>query len=238
MVNFEFMCKHILTVFFAFGVMCCSSTPEVQPMIQEEAVSTARSYLALGDSYTIGTSVAFLENYPNQLADSILDKTGDSLAVKIIAQNGWRIDDLQEGIERADLEEKYDLISLLIGVNNQYQGSSISNFERDFRSLLDSAIRYSGGEKDHVFVVSIPNYGYTPFGASKKEEITAELTLFNARSKAICEEYGIDYYTITDISLEAETNAAFRAKDDLHPSGTQYAAWVSSFIEEVIEKLK
>jgi acyl-CoA thioesterase-1 len=237
MFNFEFMCKHILTVFFAFGVMCCSSTPEVQPMIEEEAVSTAKSYLALGDSYTIGTSVSFSENFPNQLSDSILTKTGDSLLVKIIAQNGWRTDDLQEGIERADLEEKYDLISLLIGVNNQYQRMPIADFERDFRSLLDSAIMYSGGEKDHIFVVSIPNYGYTPFGASKKEEITAELTLFNVWSKAICEEYGIDYYTITDISLEAETNAAFRAKDDLHPSRAQYAAWVSSFLDKVMKKL-
>jgi lysophospholipase L1-like esterase len=238
MFNFEFMCKHILTVFFAFGVMCCSSTPEVQPMIQEEAVSTARSYLALGDSYTIGTSVAFLENYPNQLADSILTKNGDSLLVKIVAQNGWRTDDLQEGIERADLEEKYDLISLLIGVNNQYQGSSISDFERDFRSLLDSAIKYSGGEKGRIFVLSIPNYGYTPFGASKKKEITKELAEFNLRSKIICEEYRIDFYDITEISLEAETNAAFRAQDDLHPSETQYAAWVSSFLDKVVEKLE
>jgi acyl-CoA thioesterase-1 len=238
MFNFEFMCKHILTVFFAFGVMCCSSTPEVQPMIQEEAVSTARSYLALGDSYTIGTSVSFSENFPNQLADSILMKTGDSLLVKIVAQNGWRTDDLQRGIKRTDLDEKYDLVSLLIGVNNQYQGLSIADFERDFRSLLDSAIKYSGNELEHIFVVSIPNYGYTPFGVDKKEETTKDLALFNSRSKTICEEYGIDFYNITEISLEAETNAAFRAKDDLHPSGIQYAAWVSSFLDEVMKKLK
>ena len=238
MVNFEFMCKHILTVFFAFGVMCCSSISEVQPTAHEETVRTTRSYLALGDSYTIGTSVAFLENFPNQLADSILIKTGDSLLVKIVAQNGWRTDDLQEGIERADLEEKYDLVSLLIGVNNQYQRMPIADFERDFRSLLDSAIKYSGGKKDYVFVVSIPNYGYTPFGASKKEEITKELAEFNLRSKNICEEYGIDFYTITEISLEAETNAVFRAQDDLHPSGIQYAAWVSSFLDKVVEKLE
>jgi len=238
MVNFEFMCKHILTVFFAFGVMCCSSIPEVQPTAQEETVRTARSYLALGDSYTIGTSVAFLENYPNQLADSILMKTGDSLLVKIVAQNGWRTDDLQEGIERADLEEKYDLVSLPIGVNNQNQRMPIADFERDFRSLLDSAIKYSGGKKDNVFVVSIPNYGYTPFDAYKKEEITKELAECSLWSKTICEEYGINFYNITEISLEAETNAAFRAQDDLHPSGTQYAAWVSSFLDKVVEKLE
>jgi lysophospholipase L1-like esterase len=238
MSNFEFMCKHFLTAFFAFGVIGCASTAEINPSIKKEMSRTAKTYLALGDSYTIGTSIAFPENYPNQLADSILAKTGDSLTVKIIAQNGWRTDDLQRGIKRTDLDEKYDLVSLLIGVNNQYQGLSIADFERDFRSLLDSAIKYSGNELDHIFVVSIPNYGYTPFGVVKKEETTKDLALFNSRSKTICEEYGIDFYNITEISLEAETNAAFRAKDDLHPSGIQYAAWVSSFLEEVIEKLK
>ena len=232
------MCKHILTAFFALSVMCCSSTTDINPILNKEMSRTAKTYLALGDSYTIGTSVAFSENYPNQLADSILAKTGVSLAVKIIAQNGWRTDDLQRGIKCTDLDEKYDLVSLLIGVNNQYQGLSIADFERDFRSLLDSAIQYSGGEKDHIFVLSIPNYGYTPFGADKKEETTKELAFFNSRSKTICEEYEIDFYTITEISLEAETNAEFRAKDDLHPSGTQYAAWVSSFLDEVIEKLE
>jgi lysophospholipase L1-like esterase len=218
--------------------MCCSSTPDVHPTAQEETVRTVRWYLALGDSYTIGTSVAFSENFPNQLADSILAKTGDSLLVKIIAQNGWRTDDLQEGIERADLEEKYDLFSLPIGVNNQNQRMPIADFERDFRSLLDSAIKYSGGKKDNVFVVSIPNYGYTPFDAYKKEEITKELAECSLWSKTICEEYGINFYNITEISLEAETNAAFRAQDDLHPSGTQYAAWVSSFLDKVVEKLE
>jgi lysophospholipase L1-like esterase len=114
----------------------------------------------------------------------------------------------------------------------------IADFERDFRSLLDSAIKYSGGKKDNVFVVSIPNYGYTPFDAYKKEEITKELAECSLWSKTICEEYGINFYNITEISLEAETNAAFRAQDDLHPSGTQYAAWVSSFLDKVVEKLE
>ncbi|MGY8846939.1 MAG: GDSL-type esterase/lipase family protein, partial [Bacteroidia bacterium] len=188
------MCKHILTAFFALSIMCCSSTTDVNPIINKEMSRTAKTYLALGDSYTIGTSVAYSENYPNQIADSILAKTGDSLAVKIIAQNGWRTDDLQRGIERSDLDEKYDLVSLLIGVNNQYQSLPLVDFEKDFRSLLDSAVKYSGGDKSNIFIVSIPNYGYTPFGAEKKEETTKDLTLFNSKSKTICEEYGIDFY--------------------------------------------
>jgi lysophospholipase L1-like esterase len=238
MTNFEDMCKHILIVLLAFGVMGCASTTDIKPIVKNKMSTTTKSYLALGDSYTIGTSIASQDNFPNQLVDSLLANTGDTVSVKIIAQNGWRTDDLQRGIKRTDLEDRYDLVSLLIGVNNQYQGLPIADFEKDFRSLLDSSVKYSGGIKTHIFVVSIPNYGYTPFGAPKKEEITTDLTLFNTRSKSICEEYGIDFYNITDISLEAETNADFRAKDDLHPSGTQYAAWVSSFLDEVIKKLE
>lgn len=238
MSNFESMCKHILIVLLAFGVMGCASTTNIKPESENEMSKETMSYLALGDSYTIGTAIASQDNFPNQLADSIAERTGAEVDVKIIAQNGWRTDDLQRGIKRTDLDEKYDLVSLLIGVNNQYQGLPLADFEKDFRSLIDSAVKYSGGEKEHILVVSIPNYGYTPFGAEKKEQITSDLAKFNAASKSICEEYGIDFYSITDISLEAETNPEFRAKDDLHPSGTQYAAWVSSFLDEVIRKLE
>jgi acyl-CoA thioesterase-1 len=142
------------------------------------------------------------------------------------------------GIKRTDLAEKYDLVSLLIGVNNQYQGLPLADFEKDFRSLIDTALKYTGNDKNHIFIVSIPNYGYTPFGAEKKEEITADLAKFNGLSKSICDELGIAFYNVTDISLEAETNAEYRASDNLHPSGTQYAAWISSFLEEVIKKLE
>ena len=103
-----------------------------------------KTYLALGDSYTSGTSIAFPVNFPNQLADSIHALTGKTIAVKIVAQNAWRTDDLQRAIKRSDLDETYDLVSLLIGVNNQYQGLPLADFERDFRRLLDTAITFSG----------------------------------------------------------------------------------------------
>lgn len=238
MTNFETMCKHILMVIFAYGVMGCTSTTDIKPEETLTMSKRSKTYLALGDSYTIGTAIAFQDNFPNQLADSVFSVDATEISVKIVAQNGWRTDDLQRGIKRTDLEDKYDLVSLLIGVNNQYQGLPLADFEIDFRSLLDTAMRYSGNDKSHIFVVSIPNYGYTPFGADKKEETTADLEKFNDLSKSICEEYGIDFYNITDISLEAETNAEFRAKDDLHPSKEQYAAWVNSFLDKVMEKLE
>lgn len=238
MTNFDHMCKHILIVLLAFGVMGCASATDIKPEQKAEMTKQTKKYLALGDSYTIGTSIAFPNNFPNQLADSVLANTDDSVEVKIVAQNGWRTDDLQRGVNRTELDSVYDLVSLLIGVNNQYQGLPIEDFENDFRSLLDTTVKYAGGQKSHIFVVSIPNYGYTPFGAAKKDQITSDLKKFNALSKSICEEYEIDYFNITDISLEAETNADFRAKDDLHPSGAQYAAWVSSFLDRVIKKLE
>ena len=201
-------------------------------------MTKTKTYLALGDSYTIGTAIAFPDNFPNLLADSVRAQTGDTLVVKIVAQNGWRTDDLQRGIKRTDLEDKYDLVSLLIGVNNQYQGLPLADFEKDYRSLLDTAIKYSDNEKDRIFVVSIPNYGYTPFGAEKKEKITEDIEKFNALSKVICEEDGIGFYDVTQISLAAETREEYRAKDNLHPSKEQYAAWVSSFLEKVVRKLE
>lgn len=195
------------------------------------------TYLALGDSYTIGTAVAFSQNFPSQLADRIESKTGDQMEVKIVAQNGWRTDDLQRGIKRADLDSQYDLVSLLIGVNNQYQNLPLEDFDKDFRSLIDTTLKYAAGQKERIFVVSIPNYGYTPFGSENKAQITKELAVFNARSKSICEELDIDYYDVTSLSLAAETNSEYTANDKLHPSALQYSDWVSSFWEDILKKL-
>jgi lysophospholipase L1-like esterase len=135
------------------------------------------------------------------------------------------------------LAQKYDLVSLLIGVNNQYQALPLADFEKDFRNLLDSAVKYAGGQKNGVFVLSIPNYGFTPFGADKKEQITQELAVFNALSKSICIEKGIDYFDVTTISLQAENDASYRANDNLHPSAAQYTDWVLSFLDKVLGKV-
>ena len=231
------MSKYVLIALLAFGAISCASQA-TESIDKNQMTTVKKTYLALGDSYTIGTSIAYPDNFPSQLVDSLREQTNIEIDLKIIAQNGWRTDDLQRGIKRTDLDEKYDIVSLLIGVNNQYQGLPVEDFEKDFRSLLDTTVKYAGGEKSHIFVVSIPNYGYTPFGAAKKDEITKDLELFNARSKAICEEYGIDFYNVTDISLAAETREDYRAKDNLHPSKEQYAAWVSSFLDEVVKKLE
>jgi acyl-CoA thioesterase-1 len=238
MYNFEAVRKYFFVVIMALGLSGCSPKATIELSNDNESMTTTKTYLALGDSYTIGTSIAFPDNFPNQLADSVLVNLDINLEVKVVAQNGWRTDDLQRGIKRIDLDDKYDLVSLLIGVNNQYQGLPLADFEKDYRSLIDTAIKYAGGDTNHVFVISIPNYGYTPFGSAKREEITADLEVFNRLSQQICEEQGIDFYNVTDISLAAATREDYLASDNLHPSKEQYADWVSSFLARVIDKFQ
>lgn len=192
------------------------------------------NYLALGDSYTIGESVAENERWPVQLADRLRASGVDINPPKIIATTGWRTDQLKAAIEADDeLLETYDIVSLLIGVNNQYQGRSVESFAPEFEELLQKAIELAGGNKDRVFVVSIPDYGKTPFGASKAEEIAQELDEYNQVSLEICSKYRVKYFNITSISRQDDPEGELVANDNLHPSGKQYGLWVDSFYDEV-----
>jgi len=191
-------------------------------------------YLALGDSYTIGESVAENERWPVQLAD-VLTKDGKSVAKpKIIAVTGWRTDNLKNGINIAQLKNEYDMVSLLIGVNNQYQGKPADQYAIEYEDLLKTAIQLAGGKKERVFVVSIPDYGFTPFGKPKQVKISAELDEFNSINKRITQEYGIAYFNITDISRRGLDDPELVAADGLHPSGKQYTLWV----ERILSGLK
>lgn len=180
-----------------------------------------KKFLALGDSYTIGESVAEAERWPNQLVAKL-----KLTAPRIIATTGWRTDNLKDAIKAANLKPEYDLVSLLIGVNNQYQGKSIEIYEREFEELLQTSIKLAKGKKKNVFVVSIPDYGYTPFGKAKQEKISEELDQFNAINKRIAAKYGVKYFNITEISRKGLEDAELVAGDGLHPSGKMYAQWV------------
>ena len=193
------------------------------------------TYLALGDSYTIGESVAQSERWPVQLA-ARLDADGiDIQAPDIIATTGWTTRNLIDGIAAADIEgQTYDLVSLLIGVNNQFQGRPIQEYRDEFTELLNAAIAFAGGDKERVFVVSIPDYGYTPFGASNQAAISAGVDAFNDAARSITESKDIAFYNITPISREWEAgDNTLVASDGLHPSGEQYRRWVESFYAEV-----
>jgi lysophospholipase L1-like esterase len=183
-------------------------------------------YLALGDSYTIGESVAENERWPHQLAQRLNIPTP-----KIIATTGWRTDELKGAINSAGLKNEYDLVSLLIGVNNQYQGKSAAQYEIEFEDLLKTAIQLAKGKSKNVFVVSIPDYGYTPFGKPKQETITPQIDEFNQINKRIADKYKIVYFNITDISRKGLDDPTLVAGDGLHPSGKMYTLWVAEIVK-------
>ena len=192
------------------------------------------SYLALGDSYTIGESVKESERWPNQLADALTKKGVAVAQPKIIATTGWRTDNLKDAIIKADLKNNYDLVSLLIGVNNQYQGKPADQYAVEFEDLLKTAIQLAKGKPTNVFVVSIPDYGYTPFGLAKKETISKQLDEFNAINKKISKKYKVAYYNITDISRKGIEEPSLVADDKLHPSGKMYTLWTERILENFI----
>lgn len=195
------------------------------------------TYLALGDSYTIGESVAESERFPVQLADS-LRRLGIEIAPPtIIARTGWRTDDLQAAIAKANLRAEYDLVTLLIGVNNQYQSRPINVYRKEFRELLEKSLQLAGGDTSRVFVVSIPDYAYTPFGGGS-DRISREIDEYNAINREISRSYGVHYFNITPISREGLQKPELVARDGLHPSGRQYTRWVELMLPEITRMLK
>lgn len=192
----------------------------------------AKQYLALGDSYTIGESVDRAETYPQQLTAVLNQQNEGFAAPTIIAKTGWTTADLQRGIKNASIEgKKYDLISLLIGVNNEFQGRSLAEFENEFTNLLNQAIEFAK-DKQAVFVLSIPDYGYTPFGMNKQASISARIDLFNEVAEKASKAAGVRYVYITDISRKGFANPTWIAGDGLHPSGLMYGEFVQRILKD------
>ena len=191
------------------------------------------SYLALGDSYTIGEGVPNSDAWPNQLAKALTKKGFAIDTPKIIARTGWRTDNLMAAIEAEKLIGKFDLVSVLIGVNNQFQGKSIDVYKTDFRAILSIAINHCTYGKNGVFVLSIPDYGATPFGKLEREAIGKEIDEWNSAANLICEEFEIPFYDITPISKKAKDDSSLLAKDELHPSGKMYGLWVDQITTSV-----
>jgi lysophospholipase L1-like esterase len=187
-------------------------------------------FLALGDSYTIGESVAKDERWPNLLADALRKQGVDCPNPQIIATTGWRTDELKDAITNARPDKDHTLVSLLIGVNNQYQGKSADDYQPQFEELLNIAIAHAGGDKSKVFVVSIPDYGFTPFGREKQPLISAGIDAFNHVNRTVAAKYGVQYFDITGISRRGLNDPALVAADGLHPSGKMYAEWVEVIV--------
>jgi lysophospholipase L1-like esterase len=200
----------------------------VQALIGQERM------LALGDSYTIGESVEEHERWPNQLVTALNEQGHHFKTPEIIAVTGWRTDELIDSMAQHPFTAPYDLVTLLIGVNNQYQQRSFGQYEQEFPLLLDRAIALVGDDPSRVVVVSIPDYSYTPFGQKhpRADSISAELDFYNEFARSIAEERGAMTINITPISQSKDPKLI--ASDSLHPSGEQYRLWV----EEIINVIK
>jgi len=190
-------------------------------------------FLALGDSYTIGESVAELQRWPVQLIDSLANQGYTCEKADILANTGWDTDDLKKALGASMLPKDYNLVSLLIGVNNLYQGKDISDYGNEFEALLSMAIQQAGGDPSKVFVLSIPDYGYTPFGRDKQPVISAKIDVFNAVNKSVADKKGVTYINITDISRFGFSDPELIADDGLHPSGKMYGRWVARILENL-----
>lgn len=240
--------KAFLFLFSALFALGCTkkelsgTIPIVKPGTDTaiEPVVNKKTYLALGDSYTIGQSVSSAESYPYQLVKVLNDQKLDFASPTIIARTGWTTGDLKQAISSTQLNVKYDLVTLLIGVNNQYRGYSKEDYRREFVELLTTALKFAGGNKSLIYVISIPDWGVTTFGrgSNKNMEISMDIDAFNAINKAETLKMDIAYIDITPESRQALNNDSLIASDGLHPSGTMYADWVKMLSPEILKVLK
>ena len=189
----------------------------------------AYHYLALGDSYTIGESVPAQDNFPSQ-SGTLFRNDSSYLITRIIARTGWTTDELETGIRVSDaataLRAEYDFVSLLIGVNDQYRGRTVDSYKPAFEELLKKAIRFAGNRPERVIVLSIPDWGVTPFAEGRdRNQIAREIDAYNAANRQIAERYNIYYVDITPWTREAAGDRSLLAPDGLHPSGTEYRRW-------------
>ena len=193
------------------------------------------TFLSLGDSYTIGESVLPAENFPNQTVQLLRKNGFDFYSPEIVAKTGWTTDELQATINNHEFHPPYDFVTLLIGVNNQYRGRTVDNYKPEFENLLKQAIQFTAGKADHVIVVSIPDWGATPFAQGRdRAQIAKEIDDYNAANKSITESYKVNYVDITPGTREALTDPSLVAGDGLHPSAKDYARWA----EKIADKIK
>lgn len=241
--------KQMVTIILSIFLLSCSTddsnsetatSPTIPPTteVPTTPISKSINYLALGDSYTIGQSVCETCRFPEQLKTSLkalYPETGFSL--KIIATTGWTTSNLISAINTQNPESNYDLVTLLIGVNNQYQHKDFSVYEKEFPELLNKAIALAKGDKKNVIVISIPDYAYTQFGlmfGNSRAKITEEINQYNSFAENFCITKDVTFVSITDITRQGLDNPNLVASDGLHPSEAAYKL----FVERMLPKVK
>ena len=197
----------------------------------------SKKYLALGDSYTIGQSVCETCRFPAQLKDSLQLRHHINTSVEIIATTGWTTTNLISAIDSQNPTSDYDLVTLLIGVNNQYQHKPFSVYEQEFPQLVSKAIALAKNDINRVIVVSIPDYAFTPFG-NGNPTISQEIAQYNAFAQSYCASRNIKFVNITDITKQGLNDPELVASDGLHPSTKAYTKFVSLLLPQVIPILQ
>ncbi len=227
--------EHALMAMLAAMVLAgCSLHPprhvqaDAAPGDKDNPMQTLR-YLALGDSYTIGESVDASAGWPMQLARGLRDAGIALDDPTVIARTGWTTDELDAAIDAASPASDHDLVTLAIGVNNQYRGRDVDNYRVELAALLQRAIGFAGGNPRHVMMLSIPDWGATRFGQQSGRDrtlIARELDAYNAAARELCDAQGVAFVDITPVSRERGAEASMQADDGLHPSAAMYALWV------------
>lgn len=192
------------------------------------------TFLALGDSYTIGELVPLHESFPYQAVQLLRDKNLNFSAPEIIAKTGWTTDELLNHINSIKLNQQYDLVTLLIGVNNQYRGRIVENFIPELNSLIEIAINKAGNKKENIFLLSIPDWGITPFAKERdQQKISHDIDTYNYACKLTADKFGINFIDITTSQRLDNNKEGFLAEDNLHPSGKEYKKWAEALVEKV-----
>jgi len=225
--NYTLLRITLINIFCLFIISCNNSKATIA---ESKTTDTAKryNYLALGDSYTIGERVCESCRFPNQLKTRIESSQNSILNTTVIAETGWRTDNLINALAAKNLKSDYDLVTILIGVNNQYQRIVFSEYKKDFNVLLETAIQLAGGNEKRVIVISIPDYAYTAFGQNNgnQEEISSEIDKYNAFAKEVAMNNGVTYLNITDITRKGVSQPKLVAVDGLHPSKEAYSLFV------------
>lgn len=197
------------------------------------------NYLALGDSYTIGEAVPLDQCFPYRVVQLLRKKEFNFSAPEIIAKTGWTTDELQDAVNKSILLSKYDFVTILIGVNNQYRGKDAIEYKQQFEEILKKAIELANGKKEHVIIISIPDYSITPYAnAMDTERISKEIEVLNGINKALSIQYKVPHVDITAGFKKAEQDPSLIAQDGLHPSGKEYARWAEKIGEAISSQLK
>lgn len=234
------MLKYICCVIvISFSFTSCKKETVPPDTMQQPATEQEYTYLALGDSYTIGEGVPEADRWGVQLADLLRQKGVRIGNPYTVARTGWTTAELSAAIDRAEIAQKFDLVSLMIGVNNQYRGQSLETYRLEFRELLQVALRFSDNRPAHVMVLSIPDWGATPFGRNhNRERIASEIDAFNAVAKDEAAKAGVTFIDITPLTRTVAGDGALVAGDGLHYSGKMHLEWAKLALPEAQKVLK